>query len=820
MVKGSAKRRVDPENWLFHSSSRPRKKIGHPGVVNISPASVSAQLLAVTSSSRIRTVIGQSVAARLLDFILTTLRNSSMDSSSEELLSDALFAALPVLLDRNLSQVSLWSAETLGAVVLWSYEMNVKVANDKEIVTALVAMIRNQNTDISGAACNTLMDLATTSAGREKLREAGAIKQLFYMFCQVSHSLCKGKVEFADQKHLSRSSGTHSALQMEEDEFLMLILKAISILVSDDNGNGSCFEHFARYHWESSPMLIRKIKERESDNDLISLLIGATSKQSIDDILDQILTGMVSCPPVSADNLDVIDFLREIQDSLGHPMVYGQDIRIIRSVTEEVNGEFSKTIPRTKEEHYFGGLNHSVEAEMPNFVCLQDCKKAYEMGYTIAIRGMEFRSHKIAEVAEALAMIFGQASVGANLYLTPPNSQGLSVHYDDHCVLVCQLAGNKIWAISSPEKLLPRLYEPLSAVHNAQVDITDFKQVLLMERDILYIPRGFPHAAHTICNNQMSDERKLCEACLCGHDIHPSITAIKTNMTEQTHGFDNFQASQSACLNKSSYHLFHKATGFDASQKFADESARDGYSLHLTFGIEVEPPFEWEGIIHIALHYWEQCQKMENIIHNYGSEKNFYIAVQILHIAIRDLGNSYSLLRKACTVAAPFLHCNRRNKEWEVEFGPGTNIDTNSPGCDEEVSSSEEVFSSLVGMVRRRCNFAVAYRHIEINVSHFDYDLFPWMKWLRHLYSGDTNSSSQHGLNDPSEYLKEIFPPDQVKILDYERAFLQVKSEFCNEVKFEEAFKGFQFLLEKYRNARKQFINGMLALHLSLMKRT
>ncbi|GLJ27417.1 hypothetical protein SUGI_0538380 [Cryptomeria japonica] len=790
MVKGSAKRRVDPENWLFHSSSRPRKKIGHPGVVNISPASVSAQLLAVTSSSRIRTVIGQSVAARLLDFILTTLRNSSMDSSSEELLSDALFAALPVLLDRNLSQVSLWSAETLGAVVLWSYEMNVKVANDKEIVTALVAMIRNQNTDISGAACNTLMDLATTSAGREKLREAGAIKQLFYMFCQVSHSLCKGKVEFADQKHLSRSSGTHSALQMEEDEFLMLILKAISILVSDDNGNGSCFEHFARYHWESSPMLIRKIKERESDNDLISLLIGATSKQSIDDILDQILTGMVSCPPVSADNLDVIDFLREIQDSLGHPMVYGQDIRIIRSVTEEVNGEFSKTIPRTKEEHYFGGLNHSVEAEMPNFVCLQDCKKAYEMGYTIAIRGMEFRSHKIAEVAEALAMIFGQASVGANLYLTPPNSQGLSVHYDDHCVLVCQLAGNKIWAISSPEKLLPRLYEPLSAVHNAQVDITDFKQVLLMERDILYIPRGFPHAAHTICNNQMSDERKLCEACLCGHDIHPSITAIKTNMTEQTHGFDNFQASQSACLNKSSYHLFHKATGFDASQKFADESARDGYSLHLTFGIEVEPPFEWEGIIHIALHYWEQCQKMENIIHNYGSEKNFYIAVQILHIAIRDLGNSYSLLRKACTVAAPFLHCNRRNKEWEVEFGPGTNIDTNSPGCDEEVSSSEEVFSSLVGM------------------------------WLRHLYSGDTNSSSQHGLNDPSEYLKEIFPPDQVKILDYERAFLQVKSEFCNEVKFEEAFKGFQFLLEKYRNARKQFINGMLALHLSLMKRT
>ncbi|KAH9304706.1 hypothetical protein KI387_009110, partial [Taxus chinensis] len=794
--------------------------------------------------------------------------------------------------------VSLWSAETVGAAALWSFEMNLKVASDKEIVTALLAMIRNQKADISVAACNALIDLTTTSFGREKLRESGATEQLFLLFCQVAHSLCKCKVEAADQKQLSRSSLVYSGFQMEGDEFLMLILDAITILVFNDNGNhmasvskdlvfatssfmhelwgrlqeqnqknmqklecknkdkfsvvsgkrcstakmifrlaieqtvpngltcfvetvkksifrdaDSGFEHFARYHWECCPMLIRKTMKRECDNDIISLLNMATRKQNINDILDQMLKGMVSCPPVTADNLDVMDFLREIQDNLGHPMVYGQDIRIIRSVAGEVNGEFSKTNLGTKEQHFFRDINHTVRAGMPKFVCLQDCKQAYKLGYTIAIRGMEFRSCKVAEVADALAMVFGQVTVGANLYLTPPSSQGLSSHYDDHCVLVCQLAGNKRWDIFPPENLLPRLYEPLSAVHNAQDDVSDLKEILLMEGDILYIPRGFPHAANTIIDdcghryNQVEDKSDLCDACLCGCDTHPD------NMGEKKYGFDNFQASQTGCINKNSYPICHEAIGLDASQSFADEPARDGYSLHLTFGIEVEPPFEWEGFLHIALHYWEQYQKIEDLILNYGSEKIFHLAVQMLHIAIGNLGGSCNLLRKACMVAAPFWHYRNSNNDWEVEFGSDKNSDTISPGCPEKDFSSEEVFSSLIGIVRRRCNFADAYRIIEVNVTQLGCDSFPWMKWLRHLSPGDSTSSSQYGWNDPSECLKEIFQPGQLQVFHYERVFLQVKSRFSNEVKFDEAFKGFQFLLDKYRHARKQFINGMLALH-------
>jgi len=78
----------------------------------------------------------------------------------------------------SLPQILLQSAEIIGGAALWSYEMNTKIANDKEIVTALVAMMSNQNRDITRGACNVVMDLATTSVGREKLRDCRAIDHL------------------------------------------------------------------------------------------------------------------------------------------------------------------------------------------------------------------------------------------------------------------------------------------------------------------------------------------------------------------------------------------------------------------------------------------------------------------------------------------------------------------------------------------------------------------------------------------------------------------------------------------------------------------
>lgn len=793
--------------------------------------------------------------------------------------------------------------EIIGGAALWSYEVNMKVANDKEIVTALVAMMSNQNKDITRGACNAVVDLATTSVGREKLRECRAIDQLFHLFCQVTSSH-NSQAEDAAGKNLSRTSGMDYGFEMEDNEFLMLIFDALTVLVFDNSGNhlelvskdlafatlscmkllrarfqdqdqkqtlnsdcnykdkmknifngkrcsiermifrlaveqdvsvcltysvdtvkksifggaDSCFKHFVQHHWECCPMLIRKRAKREIDNDIIASLIEATQNQNIDTILNQLLTGMVSCPPVTADNLDVLDFLAEVEDGLGHSMIYGQDIRIIKSSMEEVNGSFSKTIPGIKEQHFFRDLNNTVKQEMPKIVSLQNCKQAYKMGYTIAIRGMEFRSCKVAAIADALAMIFGQASVGANLYLTPPNSQGLAAHYDDHCVLVCQLAGNKKWIVVPPEKLLPRLYEPLSAVHIAPDDVNNLEEILLSEGDILYIPRGFPHAAHTIFSdtrhsyNQMTQQKNNFDVCFCGSGNKPDNKVRNTNMGEKGYGSDHFCSSEADCINESSHHTFPQSIEHEPLPSCVDQSVSDGFSLHLTFGIEVELPFEWEGMIHIALHCWAQHQKWDDLVPNYNSEKIFFLVVQMLHIAIRNLGDSCSLLRKACTVATPY-GCYISSKEWEAQFGLDANSDTVSSQINPKAFSSEEVFSNFIEIVARRCRFADAYKIVEATLNNLADDSLQWMKWLRHLSSGDTNSSSQCGWDDPCKLLREMFKADQLDVLEYETAFLLVKSKFSNEVKFEEAQRGFAFLLRKYRHARKQFINGMLALH-------
>lgn len=40
--------------------------------------------------------------------------------------------------------------------------------------------------------------------------------------------------------------------------------------------------------------------------------------------------------------------------------------------------------------------------------------------------------------------------VGANSYLTPPNSQGFAPHYDDIEAFILQVEGKKLWKIYSP----------------------------------------------------------------------------------------------------------------------------------------------------------------------------------------------------------------------------------------------------------------------------------------------------------------------------------------------------------------------------------
>ncbi|KAK1800426.1 hypothetical protein P4O66_005657, partial [Electrophorus voltai] len=95
-------------------------------------------------------------------------------------------------------------------------------------------------------------------------------------------------------------------------------------------------------------------------------------------------------------------------------------------------------------------------------------------------------------IQEQLECFFGSL-VGSNVYITPPESQGLPPHYDDVEVFILQLEGQKRWRLYEPTIPLAREYslEPEDRIGRPTHDI------ILKAGDLLYFPRGTIHQADT-----------------------------------------------------------------------------------------------------------------------------------------------------------------------------------------------------------------------------------------------------------------------------------------------------------------------------------
>lgn len=88
--------------------------------------------------------------------------------------------------------------------------------------------------------------------------------------------------------------------------------------------------------------------------------------------------------------------------------------------------------------------------------------------------------------------------VGANVYLTPPNSQGFALHYDDIEAFVLQIEGQEEWLLYPPRsdgEVLPR---ELSANLQENEIGAPRLQCTLKPGDMLYFPRGWIHQARTV----------------------------------------------------------------------------------------------------------------------------------------------------------------------------------------------------------------------------------------------------------------------------------------------------------------------------------
>uniref|UniRef100_A0A9I9DEY0 Bifunctional lysine-specific demethylase and histidyl-hydroxylase n=1 Tax=Cucumis melo TaxID=3656 RepID=A0A9I9DEY0_CUCME len=512
----------------------------------------------------------------LLPKCLTHLHSALLPQSPHPLqtLPSPILSLLPLLILSERQGIASCAAEIVGAASLLSLRTNEVIALDDGVVRALISVLGCSKRRVALAACNAVLDLSTTSFGRQRLVEFSAIQRLIstrFSFLQVSAStgmsvsigtvyvensaILKAGYEGDELlisilnaaivlintchfKHLEKIPSYHlkafmgflknlwievrikmiqiNEIECSQEQFDMsnistndLAASIFRLSMSTDQISrvfpvekvkillglsGSNFEEFMASHWEASPCLMQKSSRINEEADFIGSFVGSiTSIEKIHSFISPMLGRLVSCSPIASDELDIHNFLEEARTELGFPLIYQQDIRVLRT---------DQCLKR--EIHFFQKNFEPCCIKGPHFLKLHDalkCEEAFKEGYTIALRGMEFRHEKIAAISNTLASLFGQPSVGANMYLTPPGSQGLTRHYDDHCVFVCQLAGSKQWTVFSPPRIrLPRLYDfhEFPSCSEVESALAVGRQFFLREGDVLYIPRGFLHEARTV----------------------------------------------------------------------------------------------------------------------------------------------------------------------------------------------------------------------------------------------------------------------------------------------------------------------------------
>ena len=117
----------------------------------------------------------------------------------------------------------------------------------------------------------------------------------------------------------------------------------------------------------------------------------------------------------------------------------------------------------------------------------------FDNGSTVIFNQLHARLPTLARLCAALGSRFS-SRVQANVYLTPPDSQGFAPHWDVHDVFVLQISGTKRWSIYDTKVRLPlrgQRFEP----GTPPGDLSD--EFELGPGSALYLPRGLMHSARS-----------------------------------------------------------------------------------------------------------------------------------------------------------------------------------------------------------------------------------------------------------------------------------------------------------------------------------
>ncbi|WP_436046998.1 cupin domain-containing protein [Phenylobacterium sp. LjRoot225] len=112
-------------------------------------------------------------------------------------------------------------------------------------------------------------------------------------------------------------------------------------------------------------------------------------------------------------------------------------------------------------------------------------------GATLIVDAVNEISPPLQQLCSGLSAEF-TASSQANLYACWGTTQGFDVHWDDHDVFVVQIEGCKEWALYGATEAAPTRRGPAP---QASPPTYEPERIVLEPGDVLYLPRGYWHAA-------------------------------------------------------------------------------------------------------------------------------------------------------------------------------------------------------------------------------------------------------------------------------------------------------------------------------------
>ena len=112
-------------------------------------------------------------------------------------------------------------------------------------------------------------------------------------------------------------------------------------------------------------------------------------------------------------------------------------------------------------------------------------------GHTLILDGVQEFEPRLGMLCRKLGQETA-ARFQTNIYLTPPQGKGFTPHWDNHDVFIMQVLGSKHWKVEKNRRTLPAKDGTMAEDREIKGEFYSFT---LQQGDMLYMPRGFVHAA-------------------------------------------------------------------------------------------------------------------------------------------------------------------------------------------------------------------------------------------------------------------------------------------------------------------------------------